>query len=139
MAAYVAGSTPLVLQISRWCSIYILCAYVAFLVFQLYTHVDVFKGENLDEDEEEAHISPGIALAGLFTTTLFVAAASEWLVDSIDGIVEEAGMGKAFIGVVLLPIVGNACEHAGAVVCAVAGKTPHACREALRRDESVGD
>jgi len=102
------------LKVSRWCSIYILSAYVAFLLFQLYTHVDVFKGED-DGEEEQALLSPCGAGTLLFLTTCFVAASSEWLVDSIDGIVDEWGIGKAFIGIVLLPIVGNACEHAIAI------------------------
>lgn len=55
-------------------------------------------------------------------TTVVVAYCSEFLVDSIEGVVEEYGMPKAFIGVILLPIVGNAAEHATAVVVAVKGK-----------------
>jgi Ca2+:H+ antiporter len=122
---FAAGSTPRLLQISRWCSVYILAAYVAFLFFQLYTHVDVFKGGSGDEEEEEddeAQLSPAVAVALLFVTTCLVAASSEFLVDSIDGLVDSWGLGKAFIGVILLPIVGNACEHAGAVRMAVYDK-----------------
>lgn len=120
---FAAGSTPRLLQISRWCSIYILVAYVAFLFFQLYTHVDVFKGGEEDEDEdEEAQLSPLAAVTLLFVTTCFVAASSEFLVGSIDGLVESWGLGKAFIGIILLPIVGNACEHAGAVRMAMYDK-----------------
>eukprot|EP00425_Heterocapsa_triquetra_P030416 CAMPEP_0195112948 /NCGR_PEP_ID=MMETSP0448-20130528/100774_1 /TAXON_ID=66468 /ORGANISM="Heterocapsa triquestra, Strain CCMP 448" /LENGTH=443 /DNA_ID=CAMNT_0040149837 /DNA_START=27 /DNA_END=1355 /DNA_ORIENTATION=+ len=112
----------IVLQISRWCSIYILMAYVAFLIFQLYTHIEVFAAAAEEEESEEAHLSPGVAVALLFITTCFVAASSEWLVDSIDGLIEEWHMTKAFIGIILLPIVGNACEHAGAVRMAMADK-----------------
>jgi len=53
LGTFAAGSTPRLLQISRWCSVYILAAYVAFLFFQLYTHADVFKGGSDDEEEEE--------------------------------------------------------------------------------------
>jgi len=111
---YIAGTSPMLLSISRWCSVYILSAYVAFLIFQLYTHADLFKGEE-DDDDEEPQISPWVATVLLCVTTIFVAVSSEFLVDSIDGIVEKWEMSNAFIGVVLLPIVGNACEHAGAV------------------------
>jgi len=109
------------LQVSRWCSLYILSAYVAFLLFQLYTHVDVFKGEE-DDSDEKASLSPIWAGFLLFLVTCFVAASSEWLVGSIDGLVENWKIGKAFIGIVLLPIVGNACEHAGAIRMAIAEK-----------------
>jgi Ca2+:H+ antiporter len=126
LGIFAAGSTPLLLQISRWCSVYILAAYVAFLVFQLYTHVDVFKGSSSDdgeeEEEEKAQLSPAVAVSLLFITTCLVAASSEFLVDSIDGLVERWDMSKDFIGVILLPIVGNACEHAGAVRMAMYDK-----------------
>jgi len=126
LGTFAAGSTPRLLQISRWCSVYILAAYVAFLVFQLYTHADVFKGSSGDDDEEEeeeeAQLSPAVAVALLSITTCLVAASSEFLVDSIDGLVDSWGLGKAFIGVILLPIVGNACEHAGAVRMAIYDK-----------------
>jgi len=114
----------IILKVSRWCSIYILFAYAAFLLFQLYTHVDVFKGEEEDDDdgEEHASLTPRCATLLLFCTTCLVATSSEWLVRSIDGLVEDWGVGKCFIGIILLPIVGNACEHVGAIRMAVAEK-----------------
>lgn len=37
-----------------------------------------------------------------------VAVTAEWLVDSINGLVATGGISKEFVGVILLPIVGNA-------------------------------
>mmetsp|Transcript_106712 Transcript_106712/g.299876 ORF Transcript_106712/g.299876 Transcript_106712/m.299876 type:complete len:458 (+) Transcript_106712:87-1460(+) len=114
------GHDDLTLQVSRYCSIWILCSYVAFLVFQLYTHIEVFQSE-ADEDEEKG--SPAlrlpVALVFLIITTVLVAVSSECLVGSIDGLAHEANIGEVFIGIILLPIVGNACEHAGAVNFAI--------------------
>mmetsp|Transcript_148244 Transcript_148244/g.412858 ORF Transcript_148244/g.412858 Transcript_148244/m.412858 type:complete len:384 (-) Transcript_148244:138-1289(-) len=42
------------LQVSRWCSLYILSAYLAYLFFQLYTHAEVFQPQGEDEEEEQA-------------------------------------------------------------------------------------
>jgi Ca2+:H+ antiporter len=109
------------LTVSRWCSTYILSAYMAFLFFQLYTHVNMFKS-NDDEEDVEAQLSPWVSTMLLFVTTCFVSLTSELLVDSIDGIVKDWNIGQAFIGVILLPIVGNACEHAGAVRMAIHDK-----------------
>jgi Ca2+:H+ antiporter len=39
-----------------------------------------------------------------------VAVCAEFLVDSIDGMVEGTGVSKKFVGLILLPIVGNAAE-----------------------------
>jgi Ca2+/H+ antiporter len=38
----------------------------------------------------------------------FIGVTAEWLVDSIGGLVEGGGITKEFVGVILLPIVGNA-------------------------------
>merc|ERR1712072_23262 len=46
---------------------------------------------------------------------IVVAFLSEFMVDAIDGLVAEWGVPEAFVGVILLPIVGNACEHASAI------------------------
>lgn len=108
------------LMISRISSVIIAIVYVMFLVFQLYTHADNFGGE--EEEEEEILLSAPAALILLFTATCVVAMCSEYLVASIEGVTEEYGLPKAFIGVILLPIVGNAAEHATAVTSAAKGK-----------------
>ena len=54
--------------------------------------------------------------------TVFVALCAEFLVGAIDSVVEESGISKNFVGLILLPIVGNAAEHATAVT--VACKVP---------------
>lgn len=120
-------NSDLALKVSRWCSIYILISYICFLAFQLYTHIDMFSGDDDEEGGEDPAITPLVAFVMLFVVTLFVAASSEWLVDSIDGLVEDLKgtsfeMSKTFIGIILLPIVGNACEHVGAIRMAMVEK-----------------
>lgn len=123
MSLFEEGTTPETLRISRFCSIYILVAYIAFLFFQLYTHREVFQSPDEDTpDEGEAHLSVFFSMGLLFVTTLLVTVASEWLVTSINGLVSDWGLSERFIGVILLPIVGNACEHAGAVRMAMTEK-----------------
>jgi len=109
------------LTLSRICSCVIAFIYVLFLVFQLHTHSYLFVSEGEEEDEESV-LSLVNSLALLFLTTCVVAYSSGFLVDSIEGVTEEYGMPKAFIGVILLPIVGNAAEHATAVTVAVKDK-----------------
>merc|ERR1719440_516992 len=58
----------------------------------------------------------------LVITTVVVAYSSELLVGAIEGVTEHAHLSEAFIGVVLLPVVGNACEHAAAVRFAIQDK-----------------
>jgi len=108
------------LMISRISSCVIAVVYVMFLIFQLYTHADNFGGD--EEEEEEILLSAPASLGLLFGATCVVAMCSEYLVGSIEGVSEEYGLPKAFIGVILLPIVGNAAEHATAVTTAAKGK-----------------
>lgn len=67
-------------------------------------------------------MGPVAAGAVLVVTTILVAICAEYLVGSIDDLVESAGISKAFIGLILIPIVGNAAEHVTAVVVAVRDK-----------------
>ena len=46
----------------------------------------------------------------LIVSTVLVAICAEFLVDSIDGMVEGSGISLPFVGLILLPIVGNAAE-----------------------------
>jgi len=122
-----SSDSDIVLKISRYCSIYLLMAYIAFLVFQLFTHREVFQSPEEDEVEDDAnggasHLSPAFALGLLFVTTVLVTLASDWLVKSINGLIDKGQFGGRFVGMILLPIVGNACEHAGAVRMAMAEK-----------------
>jgi len=111
-----------VLTLSRICAIVVAFIYVLFLVFQLHTHAHLFRSAEGEEEEEEALLSPFNSVVLLAATTCVVAYSSEFLVASIEGVTEEYGMPKAFIGVILLPIVGNAAEHATAVTAAMKGK-----------------
>jgi Ca2+:H+ antiporter len=110
-----------VLMISRISSIVIAFVYIMFLVFQLYTHSYLFGGDQVG-DEEEATLSASTSVICLLGATIAVAICSEYLVDSIEGVTEDYGLPSAFIGVILLPIVGNAAEHATAVTTAAKGK-----------------
>jgi len=46
----------------------------------------------------------------LVVSTVLVAVCAEFLVDSIDGMVDGSGISETFVGLILLPIVGNAAE-----------------------------
>ncbi|KAL1700241.1 hypothetical protein EV121DRAFT_264313 [Schizophyllum commune] len=78
--------------------------------------------EEDDEEEETPQLSLAMCLFLLIVVTVIIAVTAEWLVDSIDGMVEGGGISEEFVGVILLPIVGNAAEHATAVTVAVKDK-----------------
>jgi Ca2+:H+ antiporter len=76
----------------------------------------------MDEEPEEPNLSIWVALATLAASTVLVALNAEYLVDSINAITCTGGISKNFVGLILLPIVGNAAEHATAVTVAVKDK-----------------
>ena len=47
---------------------------------------------------------------------------SEALTDAIDGAAKGCGLSEAFVGFVIIPIIGNAAEHSTAIVMAFKGK-----------------
>ncbi|KAL7622074.1 Vacuolar membrane antiporter [Parahypoxylon ruwenzoriense] len=75
-----------------------------------------------EEAEVENHMSPWSAAGVLIVTTVLVSICADYLVESIDALVERAHISRSFIGLILIPIVGNAAEHVTAVVVAIKNK-----------------
>nr|CAB3473270.1 unnamed protein product [Digitaria exilis] len=113
------------LELSRACSIVMLLAYVAYLFFQLKTHTQLFEPQDIDEDDEdqeEAVIGFGSGLFWLAFKTVLIAILSEYVVGTIEPTSQSWGLSVSFISIILLPIVGNAAEHAGAIIFALKNK-----------------
>ncbi|KAG5456826.1 MAG: Sodium/calcium exchanger protein-domain-containing protein, partial [Olpidium bornovanus] len=108
---------PAIIPISHGAAVTMLVVYVLFLFFELKTHNDLFVMEH--EGDETENMTAAGAAALLVAVTLVVALCAEYLVGSIEGVAESAGLTKAFIGLVLLPIVGNAAEHVTAITSAM--------------------
>lgn len=75
-----------------------------------------------EEEGEDPQLSFAVALGTLVGVTVVIAFCAEFLVDSIDYVVREGGLSEEFLGLILLPIVGNAAEHATAVTVAIKDK-----------------
>ncbi|KAK3000048.1 hypothetical protein RJ639_023830 [Escallonia herrerae] len=115
------------LQLSRVNSIIMLIAYFAYLIFQLWTHKQFFQAQKEDDDddlvsEESAVIGFWSGLVWLAGMTALTALLSEYLVGTIEDASESWGLSVSFISIILLPFVGNAAEHAGAIVFAFKNK-----------------
>ncbi|KAK4803625.1 hypothetical protein SAY86_003442 [Trapa natans] len=120
------------LALSRFSSCIMLIAYGAYLHYQLRTRDHQYMplneegghgSQNVDDDDdEEPEISKGEAIIWLAVMTAWISFLSEYLVDAIDGASNTWKIPVAFISVILLPIVGNAAEHAGAVMFAMKDK-----------------
>ncbi|KAJ3881933.1 Sodium/calcium exchanger protein-domain-containing protein [Lentinula edodes] len=84
------------------------------------------EGEVVAEVEEEEEEKPQMNLTTtivlLAVVTALVSVTAEWLVDSIDGLTDTGAISQEFVGIILLPIVGNAAEHVTAVTVSVKDK-----------------
>ncbi|KAI1848806.1 hypothetical protein JX266_005234 [Neoarthrinium moseri] len=130
-----------ILNLSRGTAVLLLLLYILYLWFQLRTHHNLFGAEaaaanveslegsgpvatpaQVEDEPEEQHMSPWAAGGVLIVTTILVSICADYLVDSIDALVDRAGLSRNFIGLILIPIVGNAAEHVTAVVVAIKNK-----------------
>mmetsp|Transcript_28913 Transcript_28913/g.42864 ORF Transcript_28913/g.42864 Transcript_28913/m.42864 type:complete len:441 (-) Transcript_28913:219-1541(-) len=107
-----------VLAISRGAAIFLLSLYLLLLLFQLKTHTHLIA----DDDDDKPSVSFPGALLGMVIATALITFLSDYLVDSIDAFTEETGISRSFIGLIILPVVGNAVEHVTAVKVAMKNK-----------------
>ncbi|EZF74904.1 calcium/proton exchanger [Trichophyton soudanense CBS 452.61] len=124
-----ADSRENILFLSHGTAIILLIVYIMYLFFQLRSHPDLFESPNVEandssveEEEEERILNPYAASILLLIITVLVSGCAEYLVGSIEPIVQSTGMSRTFIGLILIPIVGNAAEHVTAVVVACKNK-----------------
>ena len=115
-----------VLMVSRLTAIVLMASYGLLLFFQLKTHSDMMSGSSHGHEEPTMELRDAGIL--LLIATIFVSLMAEIMVHSVEAAGEAIGLSAVFIGVILLPLFGNAAEHFTAVV--VAGKN--------RMDLSIG-
>lgn len=94
-------------------SFLLIATYVLGLVFSLRTHREFFGTARHGESSEEGW-PMGLALALLTGITVLVALVSEVFVESVQHAAETFGMTPAFVGFIVVALVGGAAEMASA-------------------------
>jgi len=84
-----------------------------------------------NDNEEEDLLGFNYAILWLFILAGFIALVSEFLTSSIEDAADGAGISRVFLATIILPIVGNAAEHFGAVLFAMKGKADLAIEVAV--------
>ncbi|EZG43644.1 calcium/proton exchanger [Gregarina niphandrodes] len=110
------------LKMSRCVAFFLVVMYAQFMIFQLRTHSFLYTPvteEEDDDQEEEVSMGPCAAAVVLGVGTVLCSFSSEFLIASIQGTVSSFHISKEFIGIILLPIIGNAAEHYTSVVVAI--------------------
>ena len=100
-------------KLSVGLSLLLIVAYALAMLFSLKTHRELFAGAEHAEDGE-APWPMGLALAMLAGVTVLVALVSEIFVESVQKAAETLGMTPAFVGFIVVALVGGAAEMASA-------------------------
>lgn len=108
---------PQVRSLNTALSIVLLVAYGLYLVFMLKTHPELFKsvGGKKAEHHEGPVWSLPRAIGSLVGASVLAAWMSEVLVGAAEGTGKALGMSQAFIGLVLVAVVGGAAESLSAI------------------------
>jgi Ca2+:H+ antiporter len=102
---------PRLERLSVVVALILLLSYAAYLVFLL-------RGagaQSPPEEDEPAEWSVRTGLLALVAATVATALVSEALVNSVTAVTEQLGWTELFLGVIIIPIVGNAAENWAAV------------------------
>jgi Ca2+:H+ antiporter len=91
----------------------LIVAYALGMLFSLKTHRELFASVQHGE-EGEAPWPMGLALSTLAAVTILVALVSEVFVESVQKAAEAFGMTPAFVGFIVVALVGGAAEMASA-------------------------
>ena len=103
--------------LSLWLSILLIVTYALGLIFSLGTHRELFASESHGEaGEKQWPIS--LALGTLAVVTVLVALVSEIFVESVQHAATTLGITPAFVGVIIVALVGGAAEMVSAFAAA---------------------
>jgi len=97
-------------KLSTGLALLLILAYGLGLLFSLGTHKELFASEEHGEKEELLPI--GVAVGTLLAVTVLVALVSEIFVESVQKAAETFGMSPAFVGFIIVSLVGAAAEMA---------------------------
>ncbi|OPJ59237.1 calcium/proton exchanger [Clostridium oryzae] len=94
--------------------------YILSLIFSFYTHKDLYATEAEEESAPKWSLNKAIII--LVAATIFIGIESEIFVGTVEPMTKAIGLSEAFVGIILVPIIGNAAEHSTAVMMALKNK-----------------
>ncbi|HUO08326.1 MAG TPA: calcium/proton exchanger [Phycisphaerae bacterium] len=108
---FTASGTAFTHKLSVGLAALLIVAYGLGMLFSLKTHRELFASAEHAEDHEPPW-PMGLALATLAGVTVLVALVSEVFVESVQKAAEALGMSQAFVGFIVVALVGGAAEMA---------------------------
>ncbi|AGX44200.1 calcium/proton exchanger [Clostridium saccharobutylicum] len=108
-------------SLSIFVAIVMIAIYILSLIFSFFTHKDIYSAD-IEEEGLTAKWSLKKAISVLVISTVLIAIESEFLVSGIESITKSLGLSEFFVGIIIIPIIGNAAEHSTGVVMAMKNK-----------------
>lgn len=107
-------------RMSHYVAGLLIVGYVAWLVFSLWTHSSTFGGEKRPLPVTVApKWSSRKAMVVLVSTAIAIGVVAEVLVSATEQAVKVLGLSEFFVGMILIPIIGNAAENSSAILMAM--------------------
>ncbi|MEO8194896.1 MAG: calcium/proton exchanger [Gemmatimonadales bacterium] len=107
-------------DMSIWVACLLIVAYLLSLMYSMYTHRAIFsEGGDVAHHEAPPRWTLRKAIVVLIGTAAIIGLLSEFLVGSTEEAVKTLGLSQIFVGLILIPIIGNAAEHSSAVMMAM--------------------
>jgi Ca2+:H+ antiporter len=103
-------------RLSLWTSAVLIAVYALGLLFTFVTHRAAMVMPQTGPDRRAT--SARSALVSLILATVLVALLSEILVGQVEAVRASIGWSDLFVGVIVIAVIGNAAEHAAAIMMA---------------------
>jgi len=126
---------PAEVRMSELVAIVLGVTYLFSLLFSLRTHQALFGGAHPVEGRPQWTVRKAVLILALATAG--VAVESEILVHATESVAATLGWTQTFLGLIVIPLIGNAAEHATAIVVARKGQIDLALHVALGSSTQV--
>ncbi len=107
-------------RMSAWTAGLLMLGYFLSLAYSMWTHKSAFaEGGDIARHERPPTWSLRKSVYVLLGAAVGIGFLSELLVGSTEATVKTLGLSEIFVGLILIPIIGNAAEHSSAVMMAM--------------------
>ncbi|MCR4692219.1 MAG: calcium/proton exchanger [Lachnospiraceae bacterium] len=107
-------------ELSLVVAVLMFALYLMQMLFSFVTHKDYFEAATQEEEAPEWSLKKSLLI--LLGVTVLIGIESELFTGSVEAMTDAVGLSAGFVGIVLIPIIGNAAEHSTAVIMAMKNK-----------------